>query len=539
MFPIKLRILLIILFPSVLIGQDTIFQTTITRLNGGNPIIDQSWFANAGITNYEAENINGPCLVRIPDWVSPANRVDNSAVYYLYFGHHSGDYIRMAWSANIEGPYHLFNAGNNNDPAYPGRGVFDLGSSDEVKWTGGARLYNHIASPQVLLDSVNQQFILLLHGKANGAYDNDFSTNNQRTLAATSPYGLNFNCPSSSGATGGVGGGVTNHGLRNQILSNAYLKSFVYEGTMYGFTNYGVIWKSPSATEPWLSTGSPSVWSWEEGHTSTNPVYEDMKVLKYIDPERGDILTPRHFATRIRPDGHTLEVWYTCRGEAPERVYRTTLDLRQDWLFWDTDLFHEEMIRPELAWEGVNLPVQPSLNGSETNVNQIRDPELFQDNDGSWYLLYSAMGEEGIGIASLHDTTIVQPSAPNYLQISSVSATDDDGNVPENVLDYNYSTRWSSNVNGVELTFDLGSIHTVQGIEIAFYLGDQRQSNFELQYSTDGINYTSVSNFNSSGSSLGLENFNLGGVSARYIKYIGFGNSVNAWNSITEAKIHE
>jgi hypothetical protein len=52
----------------------------------------------------DGSNINGPCLLRIPDWVAPADRAEPSAVYYLYFAHHGDEYIRMAWSAEIEGP---------------------------------------------------------------------------------------------------------------------------------------------------------------------------------------------------------------------------------------------------------------------------------------------------------------------------------------------------------------------------------------------------------------------------------------------------
>ena len=522
------------------IGQDSLLQTTITRLNGGNPVIDANWFGQFGITNSERNNINGPCLIKLPSWLNAADRIDPSAQYYLYFGHHSGNYIRMAWSTNIEGPYTMFNAGSNNDPSFPGRGVFDLGSSDEVKWPGGGtRLYGHCASPQVLIDDVNEQFILFLHGNANGTYDNIFSTNNQKTFVATSSDGLNFNCPDTSSVIGGVGGGQNGHGLHNQILTNAYLKTFVYEGEMYGFTNYGVIWKSPKLNQPWYSEVAPRDWSWEEGLTSTNPVYEDMKVIKTTDPTRNQISTPRHFATRLRDDGFTLEVWYTCRGEAPERVYRTTIDLRQDWLHWDSDENHQEMIRPEEVWEGANLPVTVSQNGSQTNVNQIRDPELFQDSNGIWYLLYCAQGEEGIGIAQITDVwvpdTIQNGNA--FHSVVMATATNDDGNVASNVLDGNFQSRWSSNVAGVELVLDMGQVNTLTEAHIAFFAGDQRQSYFELLYSTDGVNYQSLGSFTSSGTSLNLEIFDVSDVNARYVKYIGNGNSSNGWNSSTEMKL--
>ena len=48
-------------------------------------------------------NINGPSLVRVPEWVeNPLGR------YYLYFAHHRGAYIRLAYADAIEGPYTVY-----------------------------------------------------------------------------------------------------------------------------------------------------------------------------------------------------------------------------------------------------------------------------------------------------------------------------------------------------------------------------------------------------------------------------------------------
>ena len=46
------------------------------------------------------ENIQGPSLVRVPDWVqAPLGR------YYLYFADHKGRYIRLAYAAALMGPW--------------------------------------------------------------------------------------------------------------------------------------------------------------------------------------------------------------------------------------------------------------------------------------------------------------------------------------------------------------------------------------------------------------------------------------------------
>ena len=60
--------------------------SAVIRLNNEQPIIDRSF---EGVGN----NINGPSLIRIPDWIDPADRTDPSAIYYLYFANHGGDNI--------------------------------------------------------------------------------------------------------------------------------------------------------------------------------------------------------------------------------------------------------------------------------------------------------------------------------------------------------------------------------------------------------------------------------------------------------------
>ena len=51
---------------------------------------------------YGYTNINGPSLLKVPDWIA-----DPLGKYYLYFAHHKGEQIRMAYSDTITGPYKL------------------------------------------------------------------------------------------------------------------------------------------------------------------------------------------------------------------------------------------------------------------------------------------------------------------------------------------------------------------------------------------------------------------------------------------------
>ena len=93
-------------------NQGTASNYEVIRLNGSEPIIDQQMFADLGVSS-EGANINGPSLISVPDWISPSDRVSPSANYYLYFGDHGGDYIRMAWAEDLTGPWTLHDTGSS------------------------------------------------------------------------------------------------------------------------------------------------------------------------------------------------------------------------------------------------------------------------------------------------------------------------------------------------------------------------------------------------------------------------------------------
>jgi hypothetical protein len=119
-----------------------------------------------------------------------------------------------------------------------------------------------------------------------------------------------------------------------------------------------------------------------------------------------------------------------------------------------------------------------------------------------------------------------------------VVASADDGNVASNVLDNDYSTRWSANGDGQWIQFCLGSSSTVSGVQIAFYNGNTRSSKFDILTGTDGQNWTTAaSGLQSSGTTTNLETFTFSGRTAKYVRIVGHGNSVNTWNSYTEVRI--
>jgi hypothetical protein len=150
---------------------------------------------------------------------------------------------------------------------------------------------------------------------------------------------------------------------------------------------------------------------------------------------------------------------------------------------------------------------------------------------------------EGTGQTGLFPTSLYEAQLNCRLNAANnctqVEASGHDGNIPENVLDNDLNTRWSSGELGEWLQFCLGEDSIpVKGIGIAFYKGDERSTYFDVLGSNDGVVWFNLlSNQTSSGTSLGIEYFAFTSVDIKHLKIIGNGNSVNDWNSITEVQI--
>ena len=103
-------------------------------------------------------------------------------------------------------------------------------------------------------------------------------------------------------------------------------------------------------------------------------------------------LRVRH--TCVYVDGDQLLVFYSRRGKFQERIQLSTMDLNGDWLDYDPTYPPKEILAPNPGWEGGQKPMANSLKGKGVDMNQLRDPSVFQDDsDDKLYLLYSGNGE--------------------------------------------------------------------------------------------------------------------------------------------------
>ncbi|MFB5662802.1 right-handed parallel beta-helix repeat-containing protein [Alteribacillus sp. HJP-4] len=128
---------------------------------------------------------------------------------------------------------------------------------------------------------------------------------------------------------------------------------------------------------------------------------------------------------------------------------------------------------------------------------------------------------------------------PHHYDVIEVEASVHDGNVPENTLDDNLSTRWSAQGEGEYIQYDLGSVVNVGYMGIAFHSGDLRSSTIDIELSTDGETWSkSVEQQANSGEEINLEPFDFEDQEARYVRIVGYGNSTNDWNSLTAVHIY-
>ncbi|MEM7172488.1 MAG: hypothetical protein AAF530_20135 [Pseudomonadota bacterium] len=298
------------------------------------------------------DNINGPALIRVPDWVPNA-----LGRYYLYFSDHKGRYIRLAFADDLTGPWQIYSPGalDITQSLFPAEDPEPLAPEDRPPWAEkmlGGYLYAHIASPDVHVDEEQKVIRMYYHGLLwNG---------DQETRLAESPDGLTFTA-------------------KEPLLGPPYFRAFCYGAHVYVITWGGALWRA----EDWV------------GPFEAGPTPFPFAVLGGI----GEGF--RHGEVFCRPEQNLLHVFYTRMGDCPERILHSQIDLRGDWFGWEAGE-SRLMLSPEMPWEGGDLPLERSVMGAAPGpVRQLRDPCVFQDEDGRTYMLYCGAGECGIGLAEV------------------------------------------------------------------------------------------------------------------------------------------
>jgi len=298
------------------------------RLNT-NPLITPEMLGADG------ENINGPSMIRVPGWIQ--NSLGN---YYLYFAHHKGTYIRMAFSDTLEGPWKIYEPG----VLHQRNTIFGDGPVGIKHW------YTHIASPEVIVDDQNRRLIMYFHGMGPRLPGCHCST------LAFSNDGLDFK-------------------LREDapVINDTYFRAFVWDNMQYLIARLGVLYGSDHGLRIYRKGPNP-----------------------FDELNQGAQL--RHAAVLLK--GDKLKVFYSRIGDMPECIVMSEIELNTDWNTWKASS-PVTILEPVTRYEGADLPLKPSRQGyARTRLRELRDPAIFQEN-GKCYLLYTIAGESGIGIAEL------------------------------------------------------------------------------------------------------------------------------------------
>ncbi len=133
-------------------------------------------------------------------------------------------------------------------------------------------------------------------------------------------------------------------------------------------------------------------------------------------------------------------------------------------------------------------------------------------------------------------TQAVIPSDWAAISGGTASASANDGNVPSNVLDNDYTTRWSCDGVGCWVKIDYGTSQTLCGAGVAWYQGTTRINHYVVATSTDNVNWTTLKSGDSAGNTTTLEPYSGSARSARYLRVTVNGNTVNTWASILELR---
>lgn len=166
--------------------------------------------------------------------------------------------------------------------------------------------------------------------------------------------------------------------------------------------------------------------------------------------------------------------------------------------------------------------------------NVTADGNYHNGDPGIWESIGNFVPPQSLYVKQLADRLNQTPTPT----CDPVTASADDGNVAANVLDNNLATRWSASGDGQWIQCCLSDTLTVSAVQIAFYSGNTRTSSFDIQTSLNGSSFTTIAaNRVSNGTSTALETFNITATPAKYVRILGHGNSVNAWNSYTEVKV--
>ena len=414
----------------------------------------------ANTDNSNNDDTAFPSVIRLPDWLPPADRADPAANYYMYYGNHSGDHIKLKWASSIDGTWT-----NYDIDAGTVDGVLDVGGNDASRID-----YDHISAPDVVVDDVNQQFVMYFHGERDSSAPAPLV---HERFVATSATGLNFNDPVTGNGEPGHGPievtVLTDEGLSRDVwIGDDYMRVFQKNGRFYGVGKRGIINAAPATGDLWAQpTGSdPSdpfreAWDREDTPESDWATYTSGASGSQDDYHSpgASFLASQEFADhpnnpesrRVFSNGNAerfnhvdvnllsedaVEVYFYVREasrNSPDdfnAIYRIVYDISDpDFQNWTIarELSGQATFDVVLTPEAITAAVVDA-NGADFDPERYADPvslgdvDIFIDVDGAKYLFYSYVSAEfggGQGEGQISVVRLIEP--PPALLVGDVN----------------------------------------------------------------------------------------------------------------------
>ncbi|NOK00271.1 MULTISPECIES: discoidin domain-containing protein [Myxococcus] len=118
--------------------------------------------------------------------------------------------------------------------------------------------------------------------------------------------------------------------------------------------------------------------------------------------------------------------------------------------------------------------------------------------------------------------------------VSATASSYDAPTPPSMAVDGNKATRWSASGAGQWIRGDMGSVKPLNGLDIAWFRGNERINLFDVATSTDGTTFTRVFVGISSGKTADFDRVTFPTVNARYVRVTFYGSTQTTWGSITD-----
>ena len=222
--------------------------------------------------------------------------------------------------------------------------------------------------------------------------------------------------------------------------------------------------------------------------------------------------------------------WY--RGN--ERVINFTISASNDSQSWKplvmnsssgTSSESENYDLPDIAARYLQITVTGSSLSDWVSISEAK-------------VFGSLLPNSSANVSQSGPSSPIQTLSCTPLVITTVKASGNQADFPpQNVIDSNITTRWANHDPKSSIILDLGKEAELCSINISWYKGNERTTDFAISVSNDSNSFTDVLTHTSTGSTPDFEGYNLPDIVSRYVRIIVTGSTESGWASISEIKI--